>query len=258
MNRSSRRIEHLRVWLDWLKSREPVVLLSMLVIVAGLWAFVEIADEVAEGEGRAVETRILRAFRDPDDLERPIGPVWTEDAVRDVTALGGTTVLLLITGVVCGFLWLSAKRRMTFAVAAAVIGGMLVSTSLKSVFERPRPGPDVVPHLVTVQTPSFPSGHSLMSAVVYLTLGALVATVVKGRRLKVYVISVAVVLTLLVGASRVFLGVHWPTDVLAGWTAGLVWALLCWLVIRVLQVEGQVETEAGQAAPGQKELSENP
>ncbi|HUG93189.1 MAG TPA: phosphatase PAP2 family protein [Planctomycetaceae bacterium] len=248
MNRSSRLLEHGRVWLDWLKTREPLVLLAVLAIVAGLWVFVEIADEVLEGERVTLETRLIRAFRDPDNLHRPIGPVWMEETVRDITALGGVAVLLLTSGAVCGFLWLARKRRMALAVSAAVLGGMLASTLLKQTFERPRP--DVVPPLVTVHSPSFPSGHSLMSAVVYLTLGALVATVVEGRRLKAYVTAVAMLLTLLIGLSRVYLGVHWPSDVLAGWTAGLVWALLCWLLIRLLQAEGQVEAEAGRTPAG--------
>jgi undecaprenyl-diphosphatase len=217
------------------------VLLAVLLAVVGLWTFIEVADEVLEGDTASFETRILLALRDADDLRDPLGPPWMEGVGRDITALGGVAVLLLMVAAVCGFLWLSRKRRMALAVAAAVIGGMLTSSLLKGAFQRARP--DVVPHLVTVSSLSFPSGHSMMSAVVYLTLGALVATVVEGRRLKIYVVSVSLLVTMLVGASRVYLGVHWPSDVLAGWSAGLVWALLSWLAIRLLQAEGQVEAE---------------
>jgi undecaprenyl-diphosphatase len=250
MNRD-RLTAHLKMWLEWAKSREPAVLLAVLVIVLGLWAFVEVADEVLEGELVTFETRVLRAFRDPDDPGRLMGPAWVEGAVRDITALGGVVVLLLLTAAVCGFLWLDRKRRITFAIAAAALSGMLISTLLKNVFQRARPGPDVVPQLVVIDSASFPSGHSMMSAVVYLTLGAILATVAEGRRLKIYCLAVALILTLLVGSSRVLLGVHWPSDVLAGWTAGLVWALICWLVIRVLQAEGRVEDETGENVESQ-------
>jgi undecaprenyl-diphosphatase len=111
-----------------------------------------------------------------------------------------------------------------------------------------RPRPDLVPHLSPVYTSSFPSGHSLIAAVVYLTLGSLLASVISRPMLKVYVLSVAMLLTTAVGLSRVYLGVHYPTDVLAGWLAGLVWALLCWLVARVLQRRGRVESESADAS----------
>jgi undecaprenyl-diphosphatase len=110
---------------------------------------------------------------------------------------------------------------------------------LKEFFERPRP--DLVPHGAEVFTASFPSGHAMMSAVVYLTLGALLARVETGLRVKAFVLSVSVLLTVLVGISRVYLGVHWPTDVLAGWTVGAAWAVMCWLIARVLQRKGRVE-----------------
>jgi undecaprenyl-diphosphatase len=123
---------------------------------------------------------------------------------------------------------------------AATIGGTLVSIGLKSFFSRPRP--DLVPHLTHVATSSFPSGHSMLSAVVYLTLGSLLAAIMPNLKLKIYVLSVAIILSVFVGISRIYLGVHYPTDVLAGWLAGLVWALMCWLIARWLQVHGQVES----------------
>ena len=125
-------------------------------------------------------------------------------------------------------------------VIVSALGGLAASTFLKSLFERPRPS--LVPHLDIVYTSSFPSGHSMLSATVYLTLGVLLGRFVQQRVLKAYFLIVALLLTSLVGASRVYLGVHYPTDVLAGWAVGLTWALVCWLVARYLQHQGTVET----------------
>lgn len=113
---------------------------------------------------------------------------------------------------------------------------------LKMGFDRVRP--DLVPHGSFVYTASFPSGHALMSAVTYLTLGALLASVHSPARVKAYFLAVAMVLTLLVGVSRVYLGVHWPTDVAAGWSVGAAWALMSWLLMRWLQKRGGVERPA--------------
>jgi undecaprenyl-diphosphatase len=140
---------------------------------------------------------------------------------------------------VIGYLALERLRHAMWLVAIAAGGGLAVSTLLKQLVGRTRP--DVVPHLMTVATASFPSGHSMLSAVAYLTLGALLARMSPRKTVKVYFLSLAVLLTLLVGLSRVYLGVHYPTDVLAGWSAGLAWALLCWLVARSLQRRGAIE-----------------
>lgn len=215
------------------------MLLALIVVVFGVWGFVELADLVGEGESQHVDERVLRALRDPLDRRDAIGPQWLETAALDVTALGGATVLAIVILTVAGYLWIARKRRAMVLVLVAAGFGQIGSTMLKLHFSRPRPA--VVPALAHVQTSSFPSGHSMMSAVVYLTLGALLAQFVEERRARNYLLVVACTLTFLVGCSRVFLGVHYPTDVLAGWAAGLAWALLCWAVARLLQQRGQVE-----------------
>lgn len=234
---------------SWLARRELVTLLLLLLVFGGTWAFVEVADEVGEQETRQIDRRVILAMREPADLSDPIGPRWVEEIGRDFTALGsnGTILLLALAGV--GYLYLDRKPHAAVFVVVAVGGGMLLSNLLKELFQRPRP--DLVPHGSYTLTTSFPSGHSMVSAVAYLTLGALLARLQSRRVLKVYLLGVAVVFTLLVGVSRVYLGVHWPTDVLAGWSAGAAWAILCWTVARQLQRRGQVEQEPEEASdPG--------
>jgi undecaprenyl-diphosphatase len=131
------------------------------------------------------------------------------------------------------------QRMAAFWVLAAVGGGVLLSNLLKFTFERPRPG--LVPHAVRVFTTSFPSGHATLSAITYLTLGALLASLHDSVRFKVYFLSLAILLTIAVGISRIYLGVHYPTDVLAGWCIGAAWAAFCWTIFRWLQRQGQIE-----------------
>lgn len=230
---------HVGKWIRWVAGLEPLVLVALLLVTLGVWGFVEVAGEVVEGDTEAFDRWLLRSLRKPDNPAEPLGPEWMHEFGRDVTGLGGAFIVGLLIAATAGFLWLDRRRRMAAFLVAATVSGLVVSLGLKELFARPRP--DVVPHLAKVQTSSFPSAHSMLSAVVYLTLGVLVAAAVPARSLRVYAIGVAVLITGLVGVSRVYLGVHYPTDVLAGWTAGLVWALGCWLVARWLQRRGDVE-----------------
>jgi undecaprenyl-diphosphatase len=227
---------------DAISRADLVVLVAGGVVAVAGWAFLKLADEVTEGPPGHVDTWVLRALREPGAPADPIGPRWVEEAARDVTSLGGYTVLTLLVAGVVGYLLMARHYPAALLVLTATLGGLLISHLLKEFYARPRP--DLVPHLVHVSTGSFPSGHAMLSAVVYLTLGALLARLVEGRWARLYFVAVAIVLTLLVGASRVYLGVHYPTDVAAGWAAGLAWAVLCWLVARYLQRRGVVEGEA--------------
>src|SRR6266545_581424 len=231
-------IPPMRRWIA-LARQELLPLILLVLIAGGVWLFIALADEVAEGGTRTVDRAVLLALRDPSDLSDPIGPPWMEEAVRDFTGLGSTAVLALLTLAVCGFLVLDGKRRVALLVVAAVAGGLVGGNLLKTGFHRPRT--ELVPHRVVVSSSSFPSGHSMNAAATYLTLGALLARIQKRRRLRVFILSFAALLTLLVGVSRIYLGVHWPTDVLAGWTAGGVWAFLCWMVALRLQRRGTIE-----------------
>lgn len=221
---------------------EFAVLLTGLVIAGALWGFEELMEVARATTPHAFDTEILLAFREPGQPNTPIGPPWLEGAVRDITSLGSASVLVLITAAVIIYLLLVRRWGTALFMFVAVAGGQVLSSLLKFGIDRPRP--ELVSHLVNETSLSFPSGHAMLSAVTYLTLGSLAARFLHGRTTKIYVLSLAVLTTLLVGVSRIYLGVHWPSDVLAGWCAGFAWAMLCWLVARALQRRKMVADDA--------------
>ena len=202
---------------------------ALAVVAGGLLGFAGLMQLVEGGSHRFDET-VMLALRQPGAPERPIGPAWLTLAAREITALGSIPVLGLLGLVALGYLLLDRRWRAVLLLCISLPGGLLLNTLLKEGFDRPRP--DLVARLVEVQTASFPSGHAMLSAIGYLTLGVLLAAGAKRRRHRTYILTVAVLLTLAIGASRVWLGVHWPTDVLAGWCLGAAWAMGCWLVLR--------------------------
>ncbi|PXW55851.1 undecaprenyl-diphosphatase [Chelatococcus asaccharovorans] len=213
--------------------REVGLVAALLVAAGGILGFLAVAEDMREGELQAFDTGILLALRNPQDLADPIGPQWLEIGMRDITSLGSIPVLALIVAVVIGYLVLARKPGVALLVAISVGGGLLLGHLLKLRFERPRP--DLVAHLVDIHSLSFPSSHAMLSAVTYLTIGALLTRVERRRIVRLYILVVAVGLTLLVGLSRIYLGVHWPSDVLAGWCAGAAWAMGCWVVLALAQ-----------------------
>ncbi|MEZ4732755.1 MAG: phosphatase PAP2 family protein [Caldilineaceae bacterium] len=237
--------EHAVTLWQRIRRTELTILMAAALVVGGVWLFVELADEVLEGSTATIDERLLLALRNPANLADPLGPPWVEETMRDFTALGGGAILFLLTASVVIYLIILRRWRAALLIGLAVIGGAILSQLLKGAFSRPRP--DLVPHGSYVYFASFPSGHSMLSAATYLTLGALLARLQKRRRLKVYVLFLAVMVTVLVGISRVYLGVHWPTDVLGGWTAGAVWAALCGLLMWWLQRKGEVETTVAES-----------
>ena len=222
---------------------EDTSLAAIVIVAAALWAFVSLASEMLEGDLDAFDRTILVGLRNPADLSDPIGPRALEIAMRDLTALGGVTVLSLLTASVVVMLLLRRQTGSAAVVAVAVLGGQVLSHLGKFGFSRPRP--DLVPHGVDVATSSFPSGHSMMAAVTYLTLGVMLARLESRRSVKAFYLILAIILTLLVGISRVYLGVHWPSDVLAGWSAGAAWALTWSLVAQALGRRGNIEPTLG-------------
>jgi undecaprenyl-diphosphatase len=232
--------------LAWLGRHELGTIVALLAVCGCVWAFVELADDVGEGETMSVDRAILIGLRNPDNLSDPLGARWVEESMRDFTALGGVAVLTFLSIAAVGFLVIERKTGAALLLFAAVGGGWLATTLLKWGFDRARP--DLVPHGSHVYTASFPSGHAMMSAVTYLTIGALLARMHSGLLTKAYFLILAALLTVAVGVSRVYLGVHWPTDVLAGWTVGGAWALICWTIARILQRRGQVEAPLPESA----------
>ncbi|MEN6577649.1 MAG: phosphatase PAP2 family protein [Phycisphaerales bacterium] len=225
---------------NWLRANTDLVMLAAMAIIVGTsWLAIELADEVLEGTTQRYDEWVLQLLRTPGDMTDPIGPPWFEDMWRDVTALGSATVLTLVTLACAGYLLMRKQHGMLVLLAVATVGGQLVSLLLKGLVDRPRPAFDSGAGYVA--TSSFPSGHSMLSAIVCLTVGTLLARASSRYPVKVYFLSVAMIVTLLVGVSRVYLGVHYPTDVLAGWSIGLIWALLCWLVAQYLQKRGTIE-----------------
>jgi undecaprenyl-diphosphatase len=217
---------------------------------AALAGFVKLASAVAHGQTYSYDELLLRALRNPADPADPIGPWWVESIFRDLTSLGSTVVLAFLTLAAVLYLIIDRKRGAALFVVVAIGGGTLISTLLKNAFARPRP--ELVAHLVDVRSYSFPSGHAMLSAVTFLTLGALLARVQSRKRLKAYILGVAVLLTLLVGGSRIYLGVHWPSDVLAGWCLGAAWAMLCWLAASWLQKRGTMKRENDDSVLGER------
>ncbi|WP_377511367.1 phosphatase PAP2 family protein [Octadecabacter sp. R77987] len=211
-------------------------LIGLLVVVTCVWGFAGIADDVVAGDTARFDETILLALRAPDDITQPLGPAWVQEMMRDLSALGGIGFLTLLTLATTIWLWLGKNHRSAIYLLFAVGTGVAISSFAKSLFERPRP--DLVPHGSFVHTASFPSGHSMMAAVVYLTLAVMIARLHESHPMKVFVITLALFLMIGVGVSRVYLGVHWPTDVLAGWSLGTAWALLCWVLAGVLARRG--------------------
>lgn len=216
---------------------EYAVLIAMGLASAFAFAFFQVADEVTEGETHELDIAILEMFRSAGDPSQMIGSFWFREAVRDITALGSVSILTLVVSFVVIFLLMTRQAHAALLVAVSVIGGSILSSLLKSFFDRPRPEFSTITEALSA---SFPSGHAMLSAVTYLTLGALLARLSPRLEVKVFFYGVAVVLTVLVGISRVLLGVHFPSDVLAGWTLGAAWALGATGVASLLRHRGWV------------------
>lgn len=228
----------------WLARHGWVPLLALLLAAAGLWGFMEIADEVQDAQILHLDEWIFQRIAVYDRAPR----FWQESG-RDLTALGGTTVITLMVTSVTLFLIFKRQWKSSLFVVVAVIGGLAISLLLKDFYDRDRP--DLVTHQSHVMTASFPSGHATNSAVAYLTMAILLAKLVESPRMKAYILFIGLLIPFLVGLSRVFVGVHWPTDVFAGWLLGLSWGLFVHAAASYLQRHGALEPEGlEESEPG--------
>jgi undecaprenyl-diphosphatase len=227
--------------LSRLERHEITWLLVGLAACVLFLVFLMLASEVMEGDTLAIDTKIVRALRSAGDPSRPIGPAWMEGVLEDLTALGGPTVTWLVILSLTGYLLLQSSSRSALVVFVTAASGDLLNHAIKGVFSRARP--TVVPHLRDAFSTSFPSGHSMESAIVYLTLAAILMRASESRVTKIYILGIAVLLTTLVGISRVYLGVHYPTDVLGGWIVGFIWATVCWLAARRFEGTAHIQAE---------------
>ena len=230
------------------REREELqVLLGAFALVAAMLLLLALVGNVLEGDTQQFDERLLVSLRKPEAPAEPIGPRWLKLAAIDITALGGPAILGLTVAAVVGYLLLYGLYRNALFVLIASVGGWVLNDLLKMYFGRPRP--TVVPHLreVSALSLSFPSGHALTSAVVFLTLGTLLMRVSTRPLVKWYCISLAMTATVLIGSSRVYLGVHYPTDVIGGWLIGLSWAVFCWMLERTAERRYGLKKERVQA-----------
>jgi undecaprenyl-diphosphatase len=216
-------------------------MVAAATFVISMGVFLELADDAPEGDYLPFETKIMQAMRAGGE---PLGPAGTFAVVRDITSMGSAVVLILMTLLILGYLWISGRVRIAAMIAVATAGGQALNLALKTGFARERP--DVAMRLVEVSSTSFPSGHAMASSIFYLTIGVLLARTATRRREKTYFVGSAMLITFLIGFSRVYLGVHYPTDVLAGWSAGTAWAIACWFVADWLARRGKLRAETGE------------
>lgn len=225
-------------WKRALKPNRSVLVMLFLAVAIAI-IFGTLASIATAGNTLAFDRWLIAWLRDPFDSSLPIGPRWFRSTMLDLTGWGNTASLTVLTAIVAGYLLVMRKTATAVYLVSATAGGALINSTLKAIVDRPRP--DIVAHLVEVSSASFPSGHAMNSAVVFLTLGAVLSRIHAQRQVRTYILTVAILLTVSIGFSRVYLGVHWPSDVLAGWMVGGVWATLCWMVARRLQRQETLE-----------------
>jgi undecaprenyl-diphosphatase len=228
---------------QWLRKQNLFSLTGFCAVALLSLCFLEIADDMAEGDTHGIDRAILLALREPGDPANPLGGPFTEQTMIELTSFGDNAVLFVVTGAVALYLLLAGKRGLALLALGASISGAVLTTVLKGFFDRPRP--DFVAHVVEATSASFPSGHAMMSAVVYLTLGGMLAAAQKTRRLQAFALGFAILLTLMVGFTRIYLGIHYPTDVLAGWALGGAWAITWMLAAFLLKSRGVSPASSG-------------
>jgi undecaprenyl-diphosphatase len=225
--------QHVVFWRRALRiARTEIAALSALLIIAlGVMTFVEVADDMTEADGQGFDQAVLHWLQPV--AGQPRGPWWLHEAAADLTSLGGISVLTLFAVIALAFLLIQRKRLSALLLVVGLVGGVALSEGLKALFERERP--PIAYQAVETLNASFPSGHALLSTVFYLTLGVMLTRAFPKKRLKAFVLGAAILIALLIGLTRVYLGAHWASDVIAGWCAGAAWAMALWLVAYAIE-----------------------
>jgi undecaprenyl-diphosphatase len=220
----------LKRWLARLEGLEAQALLIWFALASALWVFFALGAEVGEGDTGAFDRQLITLLRSSGNGGEPIGPAWFKDSMRDVTALGGFTFLMLMTIVVVLALLFHRKRREAIILATTAISAQTSIEILKILYDRPRPA--LLMPQIHALTKSFPSGHTTESTAIFLTVATVIASLETKHHPKILAYIVATFAIFAVGVSRVYLGMHWPTDVLGGWVLGATWAMAAWIILR--------------------------
>lgn len=201
---------------------------SLLLLVAGAWAFVSLAEEVAEGETQRFDVAMMQWIN--RHASEPL-----DELALEITVLGDFSVVAMLVLVSSALLWVSHHRYSVLLLWVGIAGSAPLIQVLKTVFGRERPQVFEWRGHYTVESASFPSGHSLGAFVAYVLLAYLVVRLQAGRRLRYLTIGITVLVVTLIGLTRIYLGVHYPSDVLAGYAIGLAWVALCAIALEALR-----------------------
>jgi undecaprenyl-diphosphatase len=223
-------IAPISTWITEIWNSGTWLILPFFATSTLLLTFGSVANEAPDGTTLAFDRSVMFVFRtSSNNFSTPIGPAWVQEMARDVTSLGSFAVLSLVIIVGAGFLLVKRDWNSALFVVLSFLGGTIFNTLLKFGFARSRP--DFFAPAARVFTASFPSDHAAISAVCYMVLAAVLGQKAGTRFLQNYSMGVAMLLTLLVGVSRIYLGVHYPTDILAGWCVGSAWVIFCWTIM---------------------------
>ena len=227
------------------RQQRQVGALALALLALGAFGLM---DAIAHGGAFRLDDRLLIALRRPSHLDQPIGPAWLLQSATDLSALGGFTLQWLLGGASLLVLLQIGRRAEAAWLAASIIGASIANAGLKSILHRPRP--ELAPHLAVVSNASFPSGHAMISAAIYLTIAVMLSETRPKRSARIFLMAFAGLLVLLIGCSRIYVGVHWPSDVLAGWSLESVWALVVFAINRALRTRSGGGTSSQRPAEG--------
>lgn len=220
-----------------------------LLPVAAIFTFLGLAFYVASDGSSAVDSALVMLFRDPANPSVPLGPAWFREVMRDVTALGSFVGLGTATVIAALTLRLCGHRPLAVGLLVSVLAATAASTLLKLAFGRERP--DIVEHAALTFTASFPSGHAFLAAVVLLSIASFVGIASRRADIARLCLWVAWILIVAIGLSRIYLGVHWPSDVLGGWCLGVAWSSLATFLIGRLAARAEADLARAVAPRGE-------